>query len=91
MKHAVKKISVKKKKLTVKAGKTVTIKPTVKTSGKKANKKLLWSSSNPNYAEVNAKGKVKTKRAGAGKTVTITAKSTDGTNKSVKVKIKLKK
>lgn len=91
MKHAVKKISVKKKKLTVKAGKTVTIKPTVKTSGKKANKKLLWSSSNTNYAEVNAKGKVKTKRAGAGKTVTITAKSTDGTNKSVKVKIKLKK
>lgn len=91
MKNAVTKISVKQKKLTVKAGKKATIKPDIKTNGRKANKKLAWTSSNTEYASVNAKGTVKTKKAGAGKTITVTARSTDGTNKYVKVKIKIRK
>ena len=91
MKNAVTKVSVKSKKLTVKAGKKIKINPTVKTNGKKANKKLSWTSSNAEYATVNAKGIVNTKKTGAGKKVTITAKSTDGTNKSIKINITLKK
>lgn len=91
MKNAVTKVSVKSKKLTVKAGKKIKINPTVKTNGKKANKKLSWTSSNAEYATVNAKGIVSTKKAGAGKKVTITAKSTDGTNKRIKINITLKK
>ena len=91
MKNAVTKITVKKKTLTVKAGKKVTIKATVKANGKSANKKLAYTSSNKKYATVNSKGVVSTKKSAKGKTVTITVKSTDGTNKSVKVKVKIKK
>ena len=89
MKHAVKSITLKAKK-TVTAGKSVTVKATVKTTGKNANKKLTWSTSNKNYATVNSKGKVVTKKAGKGKTVTITAKATDGSGKKKTVKIKMK-
>lgn len=90
MKHAVKKIKIKTSTKTVKAGKTLTLKTKVTTTGKKVNKKLLWSSSNTKYATVNAKGKVKTKKAGKGKTVTIMVMSTDGTNKKAKLKLRLK-
>lgn len=92
MKGSVKKISFKPKSRTVKAGKKVTLKPTIATNGKKkqTNTKLSWKSSNTKYATVNGSGKVTTKKAGKGKTVTITATSTDGTNKSAKVKIKIK-
>lgn len=89
MKHAVTKITVKKKSLTVKAGRKVTIKPNVKTNGKSANKALTYTSSNTKLATVK-NGKVTTKRGKTGN-VTITIKSTDGTNKSAKVKIKIKK
>ncbi len=89
MKNAVTKITVKKKSLTVKAGKKVKIKPVVKTNGKKANKTLSYTSSNPALATVK-NGVVTTKKGKAGK-VTITIKSTDGTNKSAKVKIKINK
>ena len=68
----------------------MTLKATVKTNGKDANKTLKWSTSNKKYATVDKKGKVKAKKAGKGKTVTITAQSTDGTNKKAKVKIKIK-
>lgn len=88
MKNAVKKITVKKKSLTVKAGKKVTIKPTVSPS-KNVNKKLSYTSSNPNLASVK-NGVVTTKKGKKGK-VTITIKSTDGSNKAVKVKITIKK
>lgn len=91
MKNAVTKITLKTGNKTVKAGKKVVIKSTVKTNGRKVNKTLEWSTSNSKYATVNKKGVVTTKKAGAGKTVTITAKSTDGTNKKASIKIKLKK
>ena len=90
MKHAVKSIKLTAKNKTVKAGKKLTLKATVRISGKKANKVLQWTSSNETYAVVTKKGVVKTKKAGKGKTVKITAKSTDGTNKKATFKIKIK-
>lgn len=89
MKNAVTRISLKAPK-TVKAGKKATVKATVKTNGKKANKKLKWSSSNKKYATVNSKGKVTAKKSGKGKTVKITAKATDGSGKKKTVAIKIK-
>ena len=96
MKYGVKKVSFKKKTMTVKAGNKVTLKPTITLTNKKAkksqvNKTLSWKSSNTKWATVSSKGKVTTKKAGKGKTVTITATSTDGTNKKATVKIKIKK
>ena len=91
MKNAVTKVSFKVKTKSVKNGKKVTLKPTVKTNGKKVNKTLAWKSSNTKWATVNAKGVVTTKKAGKGKTVTITATSTDGTNKKASVKVKITK
>ncbi len=90
MKHKVTSVKLKASKTSVKAGKSVKIKATIKTSGKSVNKTLKWTSSNTKYATVTSKGVVKTKKAGKGKTVTITATSTDGTNKKAKVKIKIK-
>ena len=85
---------VKKVKITgskpVKAGKKLKLKAKV-TATKKANKKLLWTSSNKKYATVNAKGIVTTKKAARGKTVKITALATDGSGKKHTVKIKIKK
>ncbi|MCM1160553.1 MAG: DUF6273 domain-containing protein [Roseburia sp.] len=89
MKHAVKSVKLKAPSKTLKAGKTMTVSATVKTTGKSANKTLKWQSSNTKYATVNKKGKVTAKKAGKGKTVTITATSTDGSNKKAKVKIKI--
>lgn len=84
---------VKKVKLTgnkpVKAGKSVKLKAKVKAT-KKANKKLLWTSSNTKYATVNTKGVVKTKKAGKRKKVKITAMATDGSGKKATVTIKIK-
>lgn len=88
MKHAVTKVSVKKKSLSVKAGKKIKIKPTVKTNGKNVNKTLEYTSSNENLATVK-NGVVTTKKGKKGK-LTITIKSTDGTNKSVRVKVTIK-
>jgi len=90
MKHAVKKVTIKRAPKDLKAGKKVTLKATVETNGKNANKKLKWSSSNSRYAKVNSKGKVTAMKAGKGKKVTITAASTDGTGKKAKVKIRIK-
>ncbi len=90
VKHAVKKITLKAKAKTVKAGKKINIKAVVKTTGKTANKTLEWTVSNKKYATVNAKGVVTAKKAGKGKTVTVTAKATDGSKKSAKIKIKIK-
>ena len=89
MKNAVKSIKLKAAK-SVKAGKSLKVKATVKTNGKKANKKLAWTSSNTKYAKVTSSGKVKTYKAGKGRTVKITAKATDGSNKKKTVKIKIK-
>ncbi len=57
---------------------TATIKATVKTKGKKANKALVWKTSDASVATVDAKGVVTAVKPG---TATITATSTDGTNK----------
>ena len=88
-KHAVKKITLKASD-TLKNGKAITVKATVKTTGKDVNKQLAWNSSNSKYATVTAKGKVTAKKAGKGKTVKITAKATDGSGikKTIKIKIK---
>lgn len=90
MKHSVKSIKIKAPSKKLKAGKTMKLKVTIKTTGKKVNKTLKWKSSNTKYATVSKNGKVKAKKAGKGKTVTITAMSTDGSNKKAKVKIKIK-
>lgn len=91
MKNAVTGIKVKNAPKTLAAGKSVTLRTTVKTNGKKVNKKVVWKTSNAKYATVNSKGKVTAKKAGINKTVTITVTSTDGTNKKATVKIKIKK
>ena len=90
MKNAVTKVQIKKVGKTLKAGKSMTLKASVKADGKNANKTLEWTVSNKRYAVVNDKGKVTAKKAGKGKTVTVTAMSTDGTNRKAKVKIKIK-
>ncbi|MCI8489640.1 MAG: hypothetical protein HFJ04_05250 [Lachnospiraceae bacterium] len=90
MKHAVTKVQIKNTYRQLKAGKTLTLKATVKANGRNANKTLKWTTSNKAWATVTAKGKVTAKKAGKGKTVTITAASTDGTNKKARVKIKIK-
>ena len=88
MKGIVKKIKITGSK-SVKAGKKLKLKAKV-TATKKANKKLLWISSNTKYATVNTKGIVTTKKSAKGKTVKITAMATDGSGKKKTVKIKMK-
>ena len=88
MKGIVKKIKITGSK-PVKAGKKLKLKAKV-TATKKANKKLLWISSNTKYATVNTKGIVTTKKSAKGKTVKITAMATDGSGKKKTVKIKMK-
>lgn len=84
---------VKKVKITgakqVKAGKKLKLKAKVNAT-KKANTKILWTSSNPKAATVNAKGIVKAKKSAKGKTVKITAMATDGSNKKATIKVKIK-
>ena len=89
MKDSVKSIKIKAAK-TVKAGKKLKLKTNVKTTGKKANKKLRWTSSDTKYATVSSGGVVIAKKAGKGKTIKITAAATDGSNKKCTVKIKIK-
>ena len=89
MANAVTKVKILNAKKTLKAGKTMKLREAVSANGKKANKKVKWTSSNPNYATVNARGQVKAKPAGKNKTVTITAMATDGTKKKAKIKIRI--
>lgn len=88
MKGIVKKVKITGSK-PVKAGKKLKLKAKV-TATKKANTKLLWTSSNTKYATVNAKGIVTTKKTAKGKTVKITAMAIDGSGKKHTVKIKIK-
>lgn len=90
MKHAVKSIKLKAPSKSLKAGSSMKLTATVKTTGKKVNKTLKWTSSNTAYATVSKSGKVKAKKAGKNKTVTIKATATDGSNKTAKIKIKIK-
>ncbi|MCI9531549.1 MAG: leucine-rich repeat protein [Lachnospiraceae bacterium] len=70
----VKKISLNKKKLSLKLGKTATLKASVSPSNA-SNKKITWISSNPGVASVSSKGKVKACTPGK---VTVMAKSPNG-------------
>ena len=90
IKDKVKSVKLKASNKSVKAGKKVIVKATVKTTGKTANKALEWTSSNTKYATVSSKGVVTTKKEGKGKTVKITAKATDGTGKKATIKITIK-
>lgn len=83
----VKKVSLNKKKITLKTGKSYTLKATV-TPSKATNKKVRWTSSNSNIARVNQYGKVTAVRSG---TVTITARSKDGSNKKSSCKVVVKR
>lgn len=71
-----------KKKVTVKAGKTITLKITKKTKGDTVSS---WKSSKKSVATVNKKGKVKTKKKGKAK-ITVTMKSGCKTTCTVIVK-----
>ncbi len=80
------KVAFDKTSLELTAGATDTIKATVKTKGKKANKALVWASSDATVAKVDAKGVVTAVAPG---TATITATSTDGTNKKATATVKV--
>lgn len=79
------KIKLNKSKLTLKKGKTVTLKATVlpKTA---SNKKVIWSTSNKKVVSVK-NGKVKALKAGSAK---VKALSADGSGKSATAKITVK-
>ncbi len=70
----VKKITVNKKKLSLKIGKTASLKAKISPSDA-TSKKVTWISSNPSIASVSSKGKVKARMDGR---VTIMAKSSNG-------------
>ena len=88
IKAPTKKLLLKKKIITVKAGKKVKLKVRIKPSN--AYQKLKYTSSKKKYATVTKKGVVKTKKAGKGKTVKITCRAMDGTNKKTVCKIQIK-
>ena len=90
LKDRVKSIFIKGTK-TLARGKSSKLKTTVKTTGKKVNKTLRYTSSNPKYIKVSSSGKVTAlKNAKKGASVKITAMALDGTNKKASVKIKVK-
>lgn len=83
----VKKVTLKAEAATVKVGQTTTVKATIKTSGKNANKTLKWTSSNANASvkkNSNTKYTVQALKAGEAKVV---AQATDGTKKKANAKI----
>ena len=79
VKQPVTKLTINKTKLTVKTGKTATLKVTVAPSNAN-DKSLKWTTSNSKIATVTQKGVVKGIKKG---TVTITAAAKDGSGKKV--------
>lgn len=67
-------------------GKRITLKATVYPNTA-TNKRIIWTSSNPKVATVNANGVVTMKKKTGGKKVTITATATDGSKVSASWKI----
>nr|MBP3597961.1 S8 family serine peptidase [Eubacterium sp.] len=86
----VKKIKIKGKKKTLRAGKKLRLKAVV-TPSNATNKKVRWKSSKKKWATVTKKGVVKAKKKGIGHTVKITAKAKDGSGKKATIKIKIKR
>lgn len=77
------KVKLNKSKLTLKKGKTYTLKATLKPA--KSTDKLKWKSTNKKVATVNSKGKIKAKGKG---TAYITVTTTSGTSVKCKVTVK---
>lgn len=86
----VQKITVSGISKKIAAGKSVSLRATVKPSNA-SNKKVSWKSSNTKYATVSRSGKVTVKKAGAGKKVTITASAIDGSKVKGSYTIQIKK
>lgn len=78
------KVKLNKATASLEEGKSETLKATVSSKGKKANKTVKWTSSNTAVATVSSKGVVTAKKAG---TATIKVTSTDGTKKSASCKV----
>lgn len=88
MKGSVKSIKLSGK-TTLKPGKTTKLKAKVTTVNGKANKSVVWSSSNTKLATVDKNGKVKAVKGKKG-TVKITARAVDGSRKKATIKIRIK-
>lgn len=80
------KITLNKKKVTIKKGKTYTLKATIKPTNAN-NKAVIWKTSNKKYATVSANGVVTGKKKGK---VTITCMAKDGSKKSAKCTVIIK-
>lgn len=78
------KITISKKKLSLKAGKTATLKATVSPSNA-TSKKITWISSNPDVVSVSSKGKVKARSDGK---ATVMARSSNGKLASCAITVK---
>ena len=72
------------KQLTLKKGKSFTLKTKVSVSGKKVSKAVTYKTSNKKVATVNAKGKITAKKRG---TATITVYSKADKKKTCKIKV----
>lgn len=77
------KLKFKEKSITIKRGKTKTLKY-IRTP-KKANDKITWKSSKPKIVKVTSNGKIKALKKG---TSTITVKAASGKKASIKIKVK---
>lgn len=80
-----KQIYLNKSKITVKKGKSYTLKCSLKPKNVSTNK-IKWTSSNTKVATVSSKGKITAKKSGISK---ITVKTMDGTNLSATCEVKV--
>lgn len=83
-------LKLNKASTSVAYGKTLQLVATIQPENA-TNRNVTWTSSQPAYASVSAKGVVKAKKAGIGKTVKITATTKDGTKLQDACTIKIKK
>lgn len=86
IRQPVKKISLDRKDIYIRAGESVRLKKTISPKNA-ASKKVTWKSSKKKYATVTKKGTVKTKLRGRGHTVTITCRAKDGSGRKAKCRI----
>ncbi len=86
----IKKIIIKNKKKSLRAGKKLKLKAVV-TPAHAKTPKIRWSTSRKKWASVTQKGIVTAKKRGIGHTVKITATARDGSGKKAVCRIKIKK